>query len=784
MSKTTIDLSARKGLATRYYGDKPYTSSKPNLRYLDVEGTIAEGICNPLTFHGYLAPANNTTKACSGTTGFLLSSALVVDSRLAVNSTDAIFFADEANDQATDGKVVNLDTAVDTSLDATLTLTGEEPIDTFKITYGGSTIDGIGIGILVNPSVATAVPTIASAVQGESASGSSITKSVTVTGTDKGLYVVAWNRDASSTNQATGATWDGNAMTSVAFGSYQPGGGTKINYNVYRYTNPATTTGDVVVSWAGSENNLGVICIVVNGANQTTPFTGNAFSSKTNASEFAFTLDETGENQLRIVTFLTESTTHTSAVDWDEEVLNDTDTSGRFSVWKYTLGTQFARIEDMIRYQINGASKAFFAKRNTVSDRFNTIGIADLDFSNLDEDWSGAEHSFYLSGASRPVFILGDNNLLYVLDGSSVHSINGGPLGGATGSITEGVLEFLGNPENDTDITRCIDGVDTRGRIWIGLHVYPDFDPRENAVTSLTIPQFVGVYVWDRISGVASIQDFIKIDGVKEFKSMHLLGGNPACFTVSTDGYTQLRLWDGSRFAVAKTMGKNAFPNYRRHSVYEDGDSLMWLGNDGYVYHYARIEGSDEYGLFIIGDMTSHVTSGQTYSGSGVFVAANAVESVTSGNNTDTLAFYLSFKDTAGNHLKKWYPYAFNAVASNNQTAHVGNVYSLVQLLPGLSTLTDLVVRCAPTSSQTNTTIATIKVYANQSTTPFATRTVKDTDAKRGYVRIPLNGERYVNAIQVEIEWATSTLGVDTFLPYTAILEYTETTVKEKTKST
>lgn len=780
MSKLPIDLTGSKGLAPHFYGDRPYIASRPNLRYQGQDGQMAEGIFNPFTFFGYMAPANNTTKACTGTTSFLLSSGLVIPSRLAVNSTDAIFFSDESTGGTAHGKVVNLDTATDTSLDTILTLSGAEAIPTFHITYGTATIDGIGVGILVNPSGST-MPTVASAVQGEAASGSSITKSVTVSGANKALYVLAWNRDPTTVNNATGATWDGNAMTSVSFGTYSPSGGVKIAYSIFRYTAPASITGDVVVSWAGSENNLGVICIVVNDANQTTPFTGNTIDTESNAAEFQFTIAETGSNQLRLVTFLTETTTHSPSGDWQTEVLNDTDTSGRFSTWKFTLATQFSRLEDMVVYQINVEPKILFTKRNTVSDNFNSIGIADLDFSNVDEDWSYAIHNFTLSGSNRATFVRADNNTLYVLDGASVHSIDGTVLGGTNGSITEDVLQFLGGGAIGGDVARVIDGVDTRGRIWFGVHIYANFDARENSFSGITTPQFIGVYVWDRISGVAGMQDYVSISGAKEFKSMHLLGNEPACFTISTEGYTQLRKWDGSGFAVVQTLGKLAYPNFQKHSVYEDGQSIMWLGNDGKVYVYGRLEGNDVDALYIIGDMEDHITAASTFTESGVLIPANATETVTSGNEPRTLGFYLSFSDSGGNHLKKWYPYGFNEIATVAQKAKSGDVYSKVELLPGMSQVNDLVVRCAPTDSAGSTTIATIKVYLNNSATAFVSKSVTTLEASRGYVRVPLNGKKPVNTIQIEIEWSESeTLSKDTFLPYMAILDYTETNIKEK----
>ena len=72
--KTVIDLSGIKGLTNRFYGDKSLTASQPHLRYFGDDGELAVGIFNPISTLGYMSPANNTTKACTGTTGFLLTS--------------------------------------------------------------------------------------------------------------------------------------------------------------------------------------------------------------------------------------------------------------------------------------------------------------------------------------------------------------------------------------------------------------------------------------------------------------------------------------------------------------------------------------------------------------------------------------------------------------------------------------------------------------------------------------------------------------------------------------
>ncbi len=572
MAQIQINLTGIDGLANRFYGDKPYSSSKPHHRYYGFGDQFAEGIYNPISHLGYLSPANATTKAVSGTTNFLLTSAVISISRLRSTLTDSIYFADEAVD-GTRGKIMNLDTEIDTSLDQAYEL----PI----------------------------------------------------------------------------------------FGS----------------------------------------------------------------------------------------------------------------------PSQYAKVEDMILYQLDGIQKIFFASRNTTGPlNSGRVGYAGSDFSSPDDDWSSAVHDLLvIPNGNRMVFVPSDNGFLYLLESNTVHKIDGGATGGTTGIITPNVLVFLGTRGSvNNDVSQIVDGIDTRGRMWIGLHVAQNFGYSEGNLNNKVLTQECGVYVWDRRTTVAGIQDFIPIYGAREIKSMHKFQGQPACFTISSDGYTQFRMWNGSEFKVVKTLGKDAYPPYRRHSAHEDGEILYWLGNDGYIYAYGRIEPEQDNALYIVGDMTQHVSNGHTYSGSGVLVAVNGTESVTSGRNAEGLAFYISFKDTGGNHLKKWYVHGIDSIASNNQLAHQGNVYTLVRYLPTNSTVTYVDIACIPTQNSSSDAIATVKYYFNQSSTPSMTKTITKEQAAKGYIQHEIN-KPFVHAIQMEIEWNTSeTNGQDFFRPAFALVGYQETLTRKQ----
>lgn len=565
MAKLSIDLSGMSGLAPRFYGDKPYAAANPQLRHFGKQHQMADGIYNPVSLLGCISPANNTTKAVTGTTPFLLTSAIAVPQRLVAATTDAIFFADEAT-TGTTGKIMNLDTAVDTSLDQAY----EIPV------FGGP--------------------------------------------------------------------------------------------------------------------------------------------------------------------------------------------------------DQYSKSEDFALYQVNGIRKIFFTRTNTTTVGFvDAIGIASYAFASVDEDWSatlpvGASTSL-LKGEARLVLVLADNGLLYVLNANTVHSIDGSVTGGTNGTINPDVLVFLGDGTTGGSgtVTNIVDGIDLRGKMFIGIHVNGSVDPRVSSFANYNFNQYVGVYIWDRRTTVAAMQDFVPIPGAKELKSLHVIQGKPMCFSISHEGYTELRIWNGNEFQIVQVLGKNAFPAYRRHSLVEGGDMIYWLGQDGIIYAYGKFEPGLDNALYKIGDMTAHVTGGQTYANSGILIAANGVETATAGRNTVPLGFYVSFSDTGGNHLKKWYPHAYDP-ATTNQVAHTGTIYTLVNLLPKLAVTEGMTIFFPAVGSGGSTELLDVKVYLNHSSTAEFTVTLTQDDAQRGWKWIPFV-KHNVNAIQIGLAWKAQNLA-NNITPYMAVLEY------------
>ena len=92
MSKLTIDLSGRKGLAPKFGGDSDRTVATPELRILGAEGQVADGIYNPMKRYGYLSPANNTFTDV--TVGGSAPSVKITSSQYDIENND-FYFAEE-----------------------------------------------------------------------------------------------------------------------------------------------------------------------------------------------------------------------------------------------------------------------------------------------------------------------------------------------------------------------------------------------------------------------------------------------------------------------------------------------------------------------------------------------------------------------------------------------------------------------------------------------------------------------------------------------------------------
>lgn len=349
-----------------------------------------------------------------------------------------------------------------------------------------------------------------------------------------------------------------------------------------------------------------------------------------------------------------------------------------------------------------------------------------------------------------------DNGLCYWFTKNRVHTLDGGLSGGNIGTMTGDTLVF-------PSYLNCVDATDTNGLMYIGVQS----SVVEGATTFKTFNGDVcGVYVWDRLSTVVRTRDYIPLPGVKEIKRVfQTRDGDVRVITINNDRKTEVRGYSNGSFNVIYQLGTSAYPAYR-DSLTIMNDNVVWLGYDGKVYAIGKVSTSDKEGLYIIGDISAFSVGVFT---AGIIVPANKPSS---GN---VQAFYVSYKDGTTPKLIKWYPHGTGTINSVAQVANQGNVYTPVTYLSRMSDVHDMHIYCAPGTNVTTDTVATVKLYFNQSSTAGITKTITKKDVSRGYVHIDI-GKSFINAIQVEVEWDTSlTLGVDDFTPSMAVVNYSPT---------
>ncbi len=396
---------------------------------------------------------------------------------------------------------------------------------------------------------------------------------------------------------------------------------------------------------------------------------------------------------------------------------------------------------DLEIYQINGVRKLFASYKGA------TIGdVMIWDFSStFDDNWISATVDGTIGlGLNLHKMVVADNGFMYILDGNAVHKIDGTTAGGVNGTATPNVLLF---PVDNV----LIDGIDLRGKLWMAFRKSPS-----TILSDVSIRLPVGVYVWDRFQTEVTMSDVISIDGVREIRAMAQFRGVPACFTVSSDGYTQLRIFNGNEFEVIEEMGQNAFPRFP-DSIQNTGNLLIWLGVDGKIYAYGKPHPKLKDALFQLGDITTAIF-GETFDSVGAIIGASEEEaSGVTGDNEWPEAYYLSLKTGTANHVRKWYPHAVQvASGSKNQFPHPNTVYSLVKALPKLSTITSITLYYPPIGLDNATRNMELDIFLNQSATRFGdAHILTNNDGVKGFKYFQI-GQKNVNFIQLGLRWISN----------------------------
>lgn len=345
-----------------------------------------------------------------------------------------------------------------------------------------------------------------------------------------------------------------------------------------------------------------------------------------------------------------------------------------------------------------------------------------------------------------------DNGFLYLFTNNRVHKFAGGIGDGNGGVFTSDVLSF-------PDYMECVDAVDTNSLMYIAVQSTETSTPDNRTFNA----DVMGVYVWDRVSTSASMRDFVPIYGARSIKKIFVnADGELRVITIGEDRFTEVRGIVNGRLSVLRRLGLSSYP-VLRDSVDTLNNMTVWLGADGIIYALGQTANRQTEQLYKIGTISSEVSGTLT---SGILVAGNE----SSGASLEGV--FLSWAD-AGKTLTKWYPHGTGTINSVAQKGNQGNVYSLVKYLPMLANVKSIDLVCLPNGSAGDTTqVATVKLYANQSSTAWASKAITRNDIAKGYISFELN-KNYVTALQLEVEWeATQTLGSNDFNPSYAIVEY------------
>lgn len=423
-------------------------------------------------------------------------------------------------------------------------------------------------------------------------------------------------------------------------------------------------------------------------------------------------------------------------------------------------------IQDLEIYEVNGVRKLFYIYEDGSNDM--EVGIATLPFQSENDTWLSATVSGAFSNTltNRAFMRVADNGFAYLFQDNNIHKIDGTTGGGANGTVTANVIQFPA-------YFQITDAIDYRGFIFTALRQ----DSLSNiAETEAVFASQVGVYVWDRQSTTVNSRDFIPLTGVKFIKKIYVApNGKLRMIVLNTERHAEIREYNGSTFKVIQEVGYIAHPVYH-DSLTTNGYFTIWAARDGHIYAHGQISPSEKEAIYKIGQFDSTMT-GAGYPGAILYGGANS-NSTTTGFKKTKNALYLYYKnDGATKAMKSWDIYGTGADGVSANQAQ-GDIYSLVKFLPQMSTLKNAEIYCFPISISGSTTAATIKFYANQSTTAFKTKVVTRDEAARGYVDIELD-KPYINSVQIEIEYNTSvTVGTTDFAPSFAVINYEPTKTK------
>lgn len=743
-----IDISGRGGLGGDWYGYTDQTVPTPNTSYSAKQGSLVGGFFNPFTRPGYLFPSVAT--------------------------------------------LTDLTSSVSTTMTTTL----------------GASVEWQTVILALSPSGSSAPSVVAGySASVEEASDTSFTKSFAVSSANINTYLIVTVTSKTGSNP-TGVTYNGDTM-SLAKSATDNG-----YVSIWYKSLPDTGTNDIVATWGSATAEKAIHAMTVTGVGNIGLSSKGADTSATGSA----TVTPGEANSLLILATASANATHTPGAGQTQrtniasattpfryststiEAINRTlTTSAVYDIKNndYYLAdeqhifrgdglddtslttvlelgsTNTPNIMDMEIYQVNGVEKLFYVYET--NDNLQ-VGISDLPYNDATDNptWltGTVTGAFTNTTTSDYNFIrTSDTKYAYLFADNTVHTIDGTTDGGANGTITEDVLVF-------PTYFRLYDAVSFRGNLYIILHQTKEDITTINS-TLINNSTSCGIYTWNGDPTQFTIADYIKIEGVRAIKKIYVSPlGDIRIITISSDNMVQIRRFNGSSFEIIEELGLGAAPQYP-DSLTVAGLLTIWTGTDGSVYAHGQARPGEPEALAKIGQIKEPSgDSSATIKAGAILYGGSNTYSAETGYRAVRQALSISYNDGSYT-ISKFYPFDLGTINSIAQKALQGNIYSPVTYLPELSTVEKLVVYMKPSSFTGSNTAGTIKIYFNQSTTAWATKTVTRDDVNRGYIDIPIN-KQYINAIQLEIEYPTATTLLETFFfsPSMAFVEYTSTNTK------
>jgi hypothetical protein len=707
MANKLIDLSGLGGLTTRYHGDLNDSSGQPNLRYLGNDNQFASGIFNPFKKHGYISPANNTFTSITGTISDEIGSVVF----------------DSVTDQALFAEIGQYIRTLSSGLDDTSLSEYYDGVSTREF-LDMEMYEVAGKRALVYCSRGNDTDNLQNMTVGfygiDSDSGARhLEAAVIASGIDNTAEI---SNSANTQNQKFAQKiTNADVGSSINRVRVRLGAlGSTTTYTI-RIGIQADSSGDPSGSYSAFAD-----------VDPADLIAGN-FDGQDIYVDLSSTVSLPGSTSWLVV----------EATDWSD--MTGTATNG--FTWYRSDG-------DNSQYA-NGEARAY---DGTVWNDADASTSESFDFSLIslaNNGWvpehitgNAAIDNKDVNLSPQNAFIeKADNGILYWFVDNVVHGIDGSITGGNLGTLNANAITF-------PSYLQCVDAVDTEGKLHIALHstrgaTASDDDRTFNG-------DVTGVYIWDRQSTVLRTRNFIPMHGVREISNLFVdPDGDVLAIVINNSRFAELRMLVNGRFKKIASMETDAMPRYRK-SVDIINNAVIWQGINGMIYAYGAVETTSDKELYIIGDVSGEAAG--TFKSGTLLVGHEQ-------SGDPRQGVFLTFTDNGTAKVVKWYPNGEGTIDSNAQNPHQGDIYTLVQPLDAFSTVHEIDLFMIPGTNTGSTTVANLKIYFNQSSTPWATKAITQDDIARGFKEIPVNKPN-VSFVQLEIEYVTShTLGTDDFVP-------------------